>query len=45
VPWLTLNRQGLTVFVHAETGEAIADHTAHVIWLGDSRQLNLAALG
>jgi aromatic ring-cleaving dioxygenase len=44
VPWLALNRQGLTVFVHAETGEAIADHTAHVIWLGDSRQLNLAAL-
>ena len=45
IPWLALNRQGLTVFVHPETGDAIADHSAHVIWLGDSRQLNLAALG
>ncbi len=45
VPWLALNRQGLTVFVHPETGDALADHSAHVIWLGDSRQLNLAALG
>ena len=44
VPWLALNRQGLTVFVHPETGDAMADHSAHVIWLGDSRQLNLAAL-
>jgi DOPA 4,5-dioxygenase len=35
----------LTVFVHAESGDAMADHTAHVIWLGDRRQLDLAALG
>ena len=45
IPWLALNRQGLTVFVHAETGNALEDHTAHVIWLGDSQKLNLAALG
>jgi len=45
VPWLALNRQGLSVFVHPETGDALADHTAHVIWLGDSWPLNLAALG
>ncbi len=45
VPWLALNRQGLTVFVHPETGDALADHSAHVIWLGDSQKLNLSALG
>ena len=45
IPWLALNRQGLSVFVHPETGDALADHSAHVIWLGDSWQLNLAALG
>lgn len=45
VPWLALNRQGLTVFVHPETGQARDDHDAHAIWLGESRQLNLAALG
>jgi aromatic ring-cleaving dioxygenase len=33
------------VFVHPETGDARADHDTHVIWLGESRQLNLAALG
>ena len=44
VPWLALNRQGLTVFLHPETGNAIADHSAHVIWLGESRKLNLDAL-
>ena len=45
VPWLALNRQGLSVLVHPETGDALADHTAHVIWLGASWPLNLAALG
>jgi aromatic ring-cleaving dioxygenase len=45
VPWLALNRQGLTVFVHPETGDARADHSAHVIWLGESQELSLAALG
>jgi aromatic ring-cleaving dioxygenase len=44
VPWLALNRGGLTVFVHPDTGDALADHSAHVIWLGESRSLNLDAL-
>ncbi len=44
VPWLALNRGELTVFVHPNTGDALADHSAHVIWLGESRALNLAAL-
>jgi DOPA 4,5-dioxygenase len=45
IPWLALNRAGLTVFVHPATGDALADHSAHVIWLGESQKLNLAALG
>ena len=44
VPWLALNRGDLTVFVHPNTGDAMADHSAHVMWLGESRVLNLDAL-
>jgi aromatic ring-cleaving dioxygenase len=34
VPWLMLNRDGLTVLLHPETGDAYADHTAHAAWFG-----------
>ena len=44
VPWLVLNRNGLTVFTHAQTGNALKDHTDHVIWLGPSETLTLSAL-
>jgi DOPA 4,5-dioxygenase len=44
IPWLVVNRGGLTVFAHAETGNALEDHTEHVLWLGPSESLNLAAL-
>ena len=40
--WLALNRGDLTVFAHANTGDDLADHTAHVIWFGESEALNLA---
>lgn len=39
--WLTLNRGTLTIFVHAETGDDLADHTEHVIWFGESENLGL----
>lgn len=42
IPWLALNREGLTVFAHAETGDHRADHTQHVLWLGDSMPLDLS---
>jgi len=41
LPWLVLNRKGLTVFTHAQTGNALKDHTDHVIWLGPSETLKL----
>jgi DOPA 4,5-dioxygenase len=44
LPWLVLNRRGLTVFAHAQTGNAMKDHTEHVIWLGPSETLRLSAL-
>ena len=39
--WLVLNRGPLTIFVHANTGDDLADHTRHVIWLGNSEPLKL----
>ena len=42
--WLALNRDGLTVFAHAETGDAWTDHTSHVMWLGESLPLRLDVL-
>lgn len=34
LPWLLLNRLGLTVLVHPETGNDLADHAHHALWLG-----------
>ena len=34
VPWLALNRQGLSVLLHPETGRQRADHTTHALWFG-----------
>jgi aromatic ring-cleaving dioxygenase len=44
IPWLVLNRGELTIFAHAQTGDALKDHTSHVIWLGPSEKLELSAL-
>jgi DOPA 4,5-dioxygenase len=41
IVWLNARRQGLTVFVHPNTGDALVDHRDHAIWLGDSVQLKL----
>jgi DOPA 4,5-dioxygenase len=44
VPWLALNRRGLIVFVHPETGDDITDHTDFAIWMGERMDLDLDAL-
>lgn len=44
VPWLALNREGLTVFVHPNTGDDLADHRDRAIWLGPSETLHLDRL-
>jgi len=40
--WLMQHRDGLTVFVHGNTGDDYLDHTQHVAWLGDSEPLKLS---
>lgn len=42
VTWLDENRAGLTVFVHALTGDYLKDHTDYAYWLGDSVELDLS---
>ncbi len=44
VPWLMLNRAGLTVLVHPETGRPRDDHLNHAAWMGDVLPLNGAIL-
>ena len=39
--WLALNRQGLTVFVHPETGDDLENHRDHAMWMGSMPELKL----
>ena len=41
VRWLALNRDGLVVLLHPETGDELADHTDHAIWMGAVRPLDV----
>ena len=41
VPWLMLNRDGLTVLLHPETGDDYRDHTAHACWFGAALPLRV----
>jgi len=43
IPWLTQNRNGLTILIHGITGNDLEDHTTHASWLGDPLALNLSA--
>lgn len=41
IPWLALNRQGLTVFIHPDTGDDLGDHRDRAMWMGTMEKLNL----
>lgn len=40
IPWLMQNREGIDIFVHANTGDDLIDHTEFIMWLGKSYDLN-----
>ena len=44
VPWLMLNRSGLTILVHPETDNAFLDHAQNALWLGRKLELRLYGL-
>ena len=44
VPWLMLHRDGLSVLVHPDTGDRVADHTGHALWLGKRVPLDIGFL-
>ena len=35
VPWLMINRRGLAVLIHPNTGRPKSDHLTHALWLGE----------
>lgn len=43
--WAAVNRAGLTIFAHAETGDDRADHIDNVVWFGPSETLDLSIFG
>ena len=40
VPQLALKRGSLTVLIHPESGDGLADHTAHAMWMGEVLEIN-----
>lgn len=45
LPWLAMNRRGLVVFMHPLSGDELADHRDHAIWMGAVRPLKLSVFG
>jgi len=41
LPWLALNRGDLTVFLHPNTGDDLADHRDFAVWMGRQEELDL----
>ena len=41
VPWLMLNRLGLTILVHPNTDDAYRDHAVNPLWMGEKLGLRL----
>ena len=45
VSWLALNHGALDVFVHPNTDNELRDHRDSALWLGQSHELDLRAVG
>jgi DOPA 4,5-dioxygenase len=44
LPFLMLNRDGMTVLLHPETGNDYRDHSVHAVWFGAVLPLRLDGL-
>lgn len=44
VPWLMINRRGLVILVHPNTGDAVEDHATNPLWLGERLDLDIEFL-
>jgi len=44
LPWLMLNRDGLSILLHPGTGDAYADHIEYAVWLGSALPLRMSVL-
>jgi DOPA 4,5-dioxygenase len=44
VPWFSLHRNGLNVLLHPSTGNGLADHTRHALWMGKVLPVNESVL-
>jgi DOPA 4,5-dioxygenase len=44
VPFLALNHGSLSVLIHPMSGDSVADHLDHALWLGERLSINSAAL-
>ena len=36
-----VNREGLDILVHPETGDSVRDHLVHALWLGKKLKVNI----
>ncbi len=44
VPWLSLNRKGLSILIHPGTSNGLEDHTDNALWLGEAIELDTEVL-
>jgi DOPA 4,5-dioxygenase len=44
VPWLMVNRSGLSVLVHPTTEDTVADHDTSPLWMGQSLPIDVEFL-
>jgi aromatic ring-cleaving dioxygenase len=44
VPFMMLNRGGLSILVHPMTGNAVADHDVNPLWLGERLPVDIEFL-
>ena len=44
VPWLMLNHRGLSIMIHPESGDVVADHRDNALWIGERLGVKVEAL-